>query len=107
MPQAAPTLGSIKRLKAAPRPDNRPSAAARGYGHRWRRARKAYLKARPLCVQCRFEDMVTQATVVDHIMPHKGDMKKFWDRSNWQGLCKCHHDIKTATEDGGFGNSLK
>jgi 5-methylcytosine-specific restriction protein A len=51
--------------------------------------------------------MIRQATVVDHKIPHKGDMKLFWDRSNWQSLCKCHHDIKTATEDGGFGHSLK
>jgi 5-methylcytosine-specific restriction protein A len=27
----------------------------------------------------------------------------FWDSKNWQSLCKHHHDVKTATEDGGFG----
>lgn len=44
------------------------------------------------------------AEVVDHIQSHKGDMRLFWDESNWQPLCKRHHDIKTASEDGGFGN---
>lgn len=39
------------------------------------------------------------ATVVDHIIPHRGDQKLFWDRSNWQALCKSCHDSKTMTED--------
>nr|WP_292832122.1 HNH endonuclease signature motif containing protein [Mesorhizobium sp.] len=30
-------------------------------------------------------------------------MRLFWDRSNWQPLCKPCHDRKTATSDGGFG----
>jgi 5-methylcytosine-specific restriction protein A len=51
--------------------------------------------------------MITSATVVDHIIPHKGDMAIFWNKSNHQALCKTHHDIKTASEDGGFGHSLK
>lgn len=42
------------------------------------------------------------ATVVDHIIPHKGDQYLFWDRSNWQPLCKLCHDRKTATEDSQF-----
>lgn len=44
-----------------------------------------------------------EASIVDHIIPHKGDKQLFWDRDNWQPLCKKHHDRKTATEDGGFG----
>ena len=39
------------------------------------------------------------ATVVDHIVPHKGDEKLFWDRNNWQALCKQCHDRKTLKED--------
>jgi 5-methylcytosine-specific restriction protein A len=46
----------------------------------------------------------TPATVVDHIKPHKGNAILFWLVSNWQGLCKHCHDVKTATEDGGFGH---
>jgi 5-methylcytosine-specific restriction protein A len=38
------------------------------------------------------------ATEVDHIIPHKGDMKLFWDSDNWQGLCKSCHSKKTAKE---------
>ncbi|MGN8738508.1 HNH endonuclease signature motif containing protein [Bilifractor sp. HCP3S3_D3] len=39
------------------------------------------------------------ATVVDHIVPHRGDPKLFWDRSNWQALCKRCHDKKTRKYD--------
>jgi 5-methylcytosine-specific restriction protein A len=38
------------------------------------------------------------ATVVDHIVPHRGDPVLFWDEANWQGLCKLCHDAKTARE---------
>lgn len=57
----------------------------------------------PFCVECQREGSLEMATVVDHIVPHKGDMDLFWDSNNWQGLCKRHHDKKTATQDGGFG----
>ena len=42
---------------------------------------------------------LTMATVVDHIKPHRGEQKLFWDRSNWQPLCEHHHNVKTMTED--------
>jgi 5-methylcytosine-specific restriction endonuclease McrA len=29
---------------------------------------------------------------VDHIIPHRGDDRLFWDRSNWQALCAHHHN---------------
>jgi 5-methylcytosine-specific restriction protein A len=42
---------------------------------------------------------LVKATVVDHIVPHRGDVKLFWDENNWQSLCKSCHDHKTMTED--------
>nr|WP_255342434.1 HNH endonuclease [Herminiimonas sp. CN] len=54
-------------------------------------------------MHCTQEGRVVAASVVDHAIPHKGDMVAFWVTSNWQSLCKHHHDVKTATEDGGFG----
>lgn len=75
------------------------SAAQRGYGSRWRVARAAWLRAHPLCVMCTAEGCVTAASVVDHIRPHHGDPAAFWDRTNWQSLCKAHHDgAKAAME---------
>jgi len=77
-------------------PDDRPSASQRGYNSRWQRARLAYLRAHPLCVKCRAEGRVEVATVVDHIIPHRGDWELFWDRDNWQSLCETCHNKKTA-----------
>jgi 5-methylcytosine-specific restriction enzyme A len=43
------------------------------------------------------------ATVVDHVVPHKGDLELFWDQSNWQGVCKaCHDSSKKLQEHRGF-----
>lgn len=39
-------------------------------------------------------------SVVDHIVPHRGDEQLAFDRANLQGLCKPCHDRKTAIENG-------
>jgi 5-methylcytosine-specific restriction endonuclease McrA len=76
----------------------RPSASLRGYDSKWQRESKAYL-ARPenrlcACGCGRLADMV------DHIIPHRGDMKLFWSRSNWQPLTSspCHNSRKQSLE---------
>lgn len=75
----------------------RGGAAARGYNAEWRVERKRFLDKHPLCVECMKQNRLTAATVVDHIIPHRGDMKLFWDRNNWQPLCKDCHDLKTGS----------
>ena len=80
-------------------PEETRSAAARGYDGRWRKARKTYLAAHPLCVACLKEGRYTKATVIDHIEPHRGDRTLFWNPSNWQSLCAHHHNVKTGRED--------
>ena len=80
-------------------PEEIRSAARRGYNSRWRKARKKYLETHPLCVMCEAEGRFVKAEVVDHIIPHRGDPELFWDQSNWQPLCKHHHDVKTGNED--------
>lgn len=93
---------------APKRHDTRLSARQRGYDTAWEKARKGYLQHHPLCVHCLAEGIVTAATVVDHIDPHRGDMVKFWDSTNnWQALCATHHSRATAKYDGGFGNARK
>ena len=78
---------------------NRPSSAQRGYGSKWKKARKSYLERNPLCVRCLAVGRYTPATVVDHIIPHRGNAWLFWKQSNWQALCERCHNIKTMTED--------
>lgn len=79
--------------------ENRANPSKRGYDIRWRKARIRFLKDNPLCVYCLKENRVVEATVVDHIVPHRGDNVLFWDKSNWQPLCKRCHDKKTGREE--------
>lgn len=90
------------RLKAV-NPDSwrsdKTSAAQRGYGPKWRRARLEFLKANPVCIYCLRERRIRDAEVVDHKIPHRGDMVLFWDRTNWQALCgTCHNTTKKREE---------
>ncbi|WP_236247406.1 HNH endonuclease [Pseudomonas tohonis] len=92
------------------------SSAAKGYGHRWQLARADFLRHNPLCKFCLAEEKHTPATVVDHVIAHRlgqaklsGDpdqiaraWKLFWDRTNWQPLCKpCHDSVKQRMEKSG------
>lgn len=96
----------------------RGNSSQRGYTWRWRNYRRSWLRAHPLCgdridgpdaqhSQCLQQQRVTAASVVDHIKPHHGDESLFWDPHNHQSLCETCHNIKTATEDGGFGNHAR
>lgn len=84
----------------------RESSHQRGYGWKWRQYAEHFKRANPLCAHCLAEGVIPPraTTEVDHITPHRGDMRLFWDKANHQGLCKPHHSRKTASEDGGFGN---
>ena len=70
-----------------------------GYDAKWRRASKRYLQVHPVCEVCQKDGRYVKATVVDYIIPPRGDQKLFWDRGNWQALCKRCHNRKTWRED--------
>jgi 5-methylcytosine-specific restriction enzyme A len=93
MPNAPKPYG---RPDKEPRRERRGSAASRGYDGRWRKARLGFLRKHPLCCHCLERGRTTAATVVDHIIPHRGDKALFWNRENWQPLCKSCHDTKTG-----------
>lgn len=78
--------------------ERRGSAAERGYDHRWRRLRRAYLVANPLCVMCQAEGRVVAATDVDHIIAKRSGGTD--DEANLQALCHSHHSQKTMSEHG-------
>lgn len=85
--------------------ERRGTAAERGYGSRWQRARVVFLAANPLCAVCgrKSPPRITPATVVDHITDHKGDPVLFWDERNWQPSCEaCHNERVDA---GDFGRT--
>ncbi len=101
MPKSPPTHSQqIARKREKLRERQRPSSHERGYNQRWRNLRKVFLAEHPLCTMCTQNGHTKGASVVDHIIPHKGDQDKFWDESNLQALCKRHHDKKTAKERG-------
>ena len=66
----------------------------------WRALRREVLREQPLCVHCLRAGRVRAATVVDHLDGNAMNN----ERSNLQPLCLSCHAIKTAREDGGFGN---
>jgi 5-methylcytosine-specific restriction protein A len=86
------------------------SSTVRGYGYKWQQARAGYLRKHPFCVYC-LRDLdidffsiagvilacaerdvpVPYGNVVDHRIPHRGDMELFWDTSNWATMCTPHH----------------
>lgn len=121
-----------KKAVQAAQDKQRGSAHQRGYGYRWQQASAGFLLKNKYCMCDRHKvvserymlldahalndgvmpdgwmafmarNPPTRAEVVDHIIPHRGDMKLFWQRSNWQAMSKSCHDAKTAKEDGGFG----
>ena len=66
----------------------------------WVRLRTLVLARDPICRICERN----ASTVADHVVPHKGVWELFCDLANLQGICIACHAIKTAKEDGGFGN---
>jgi len=81
-----------------PKPLQASNSNERGYTYRWQLASQQFLKIHPLCKHCNDVGIVTIATDVDHIKPHKGNMAVFWDQKNWQSLCKSCHGKKSASE---------
>lgn len=67
--------------------------------YKWQKARAAFLNVNSTCVMCAAEGKIRLADVVDHIVPHRGDEFLFWDTSNWQALCKQHHDRDKQREE--------
>lgn len=77
--------------------ENRDPATRKMYDDKWARARRLFLNEHPLCAECMKTGRIVAATVVHHVVDHRGDHKLFWDSANWQPLCKSHHDAKTMS----------
>lgn len=102
---AAGAVCACQARRKAAAENARPSARQRGYGAKWERESAAFL-ARPENRLCAC-GCGRPAEMVDHIVAHKGDLKLFWRRSNWQAMTKSCNSRKAAREEGGFGNPKK
>lgn len=115
MPDRMPTLRPVRvsgatRLKAsdygsasAADHDQRGSAASRGYGTRWRKARATVLAREPLCrPSIRLAGKVVAADTLDHWYPHCGLSWLFWMSELWVPMAAGWHSAdKQALEDRG------
>lgn len=76
--------------------EQRGSRHERGYTYRWVKYRKWFLARNPKCIECEKKGLYRSSTVVDHVVPHRGNTKLFWDYANHQALCEGCHNEKTA-----------
>ena len=69
---------------------------------RWQRMRRSQLTRHPFCQCPRHRNKKAKATVADHIKPHRGDARLFWDTRNLQSMAKqCHDSAKQTYEKSG------
>lgn len=71
-------------------------------GSALQKLRRQVAAEQPLCPDCEAQGRVTawyeQGGELDHVKPlHKGGTN---ERSNLEGVCKLHHDERTAREQG-------
>lgn len=119
LPSRVPAQGSrLATLQPGSWRSSKQSSTARGYGYKWQQARKQYLDEHPFCVTClsrlgiRATDkagivvecatrgiQLPWANMVDHTIPHRGDLNLFWDRKNWAAMCTTHHSRDKQREE--------
>jgi 5-methylcytosine-specific restriction protein A len=94
---------SKKNAKMGPRHWKGRGGTERGYGYRWQQASRLFLVEHPLCSFCLSRGYVVAANVTDHIRKHHGPTDPlFWDKANWQALCKrCHDSTKQQLDQRG------
>jgi 5-methylcytosine-specific restriction enzyme A len=73
------------------------------YGtRRWKRLRRLHRQSEPLCRFCKERGINTPGEVVDHVIPHNGDVNLFYC-GQLQTLCRnCHDRDKRNAELHGF-----
>lgn len=87
----------VERERKAKHDATRASAAERGYDAAWRRVRRDFLAAHPMCCAAGCN---APATDVDHILSiqERPDLRLSW--SNLRPFCHSHHSQRTARDQG-------
>lgn len=94
MPTQPPRIGGTRKRKAWEQTRRMPVKRVRGRAGQ--KARAQVIAEEPLCRKCLELGRTTPTAVVDHIKPLAWGGSDA--RSNKQGLCKRHHDEKSAAE---------
>lgn len=77
--------------------EDRPRSRDEYHTARWTRESRVFREDHPLCEICWKQGIITPSEVVDHIIP-VAICQDFWDKRNWQALCKkCN--IKKGNQD--------
>ena len=91
--------GSRKRLygyASQPRGEkmeHRPRSHDDYHTARWTRESRRFRQANPLCVRCKAKGLLVPTEVTDHVIP-VAIHGNFWDKTNWQPLCRKCNIIK-------------
>jgi 5-methylcytosine-specific restriction enzyme A len=73
---------------------------------RWRKRARMQLREHPLCCRCLVDGNIVPGYAADHVEPHRGDSKLFWEGA-LQTLCKQHHNvIKQREELRGYSSDI-
>lgn len=73
----------------------------------WLNARDTQLAVHPLCERCERRGYVKAAAVVNHRVPHRGDIWLFFDRGNHESLCAdCHDGVVQQMERLGYSTEV-
>lgn len=91
-------------MKPAPMNKDKRSPQAQEYRslyqtEEWKILRGLQLKREPYCRFCAEEGRQVRATVADHVEPHRGQHRLFFDPGRLQSLCKPHHDGRKQSEE--------
>lgn len=68
----------------------------------WKAIRERQLDAEPLCRRCKAKGFDVLATVVNHVIPHRGDWERFIS-GPFESLCKPCHDGEVQAEEKAAG----
>lgn len=79
----------------------RGTSTERLYDSRWRSYSLRFRGRHPFCWYCLAQDRTTVAACVDHIDPHRGDRRRFWDTSNHAAACLACNTTKANTLERG------
>lgn len=85
-----------------PEKTSRRDSAAWNYLYKtkwWLETRTEQLLKEPFCRTCAVSGKRVKATVADHIKPHRGNLRLFYDKTNLQSQCQSCHSKKTKEEE--------